>query len=149
MYITPYSITVFKGDCGMSLSVFSNANSDGQKELSNVIESVSESLRKDMQDNAVIIPENHKQTNDLALLYNLYDGSDEYFGTLKVIPKGTFAKINKNENQDFPISDQTIYGETYFIFFYPKDKSRRAEHRDNYAIYLDPLKEITKIKSID
>lgn len=130
----------FSGDTGLSLSLITTRDSDGRKELSNVVDTLEKFYKSHLNDEKVNIPKKAREVDENSLLYKV-NSSKKYIGSVKVTPKGRFAKPPKDNcpDEDFPIADRTTYCETYWLNFFPKDKLLRAYDRDGYITFVKNL----------
>lgn len=146
---TVYSITVFKGDNGLSLSVVSSRDAHGTLELSDVVSSL-DSFYHARDSTARITKQVREEVSDNKYAYMEFSKSvdnkiGEYIGSVNIKPKGVFTKRNRHDECDFSISDQTLYCETYFLFFNPNG-SNGSDHREAYVKFMDPNGSKTKRK---
>ncbi|MDP2749786.1 MAG: hypothetical protein Q8O89_03065 [Nanoarchaeota archaeon] len=128
-------IHVFNGDSGLCLNIFSNRDANCAKELSSIVNSLDSFYTREYaaQINKSQIPAD----DNSGFLYRVFQNK-QYFATVKITPKGVEAKPRKRAHEDYPIADPTTYTETYFMYFFPQDKTKRSEHREAYLKFIDP-----------
>ena len=129
------SLVIFRGNAGLSVTVSSNSFADGIKELDSVVDSLGSYYRREDPNASISY---RALTHRDARLYDVANGTGHKIGTVSITPKGVNTRIDRREQDDFPIADPTRYRETYWIFFNPKDRSETREHREGYAIFADP-----------
>lgn len=138
MTLSLYSIKKFDGDCGLSLSVQSNRDAGNDMELTKIVNSLIDFYKQELASNEISINMKEEFAKDGGYLYEVKYKNSKH-GTVKINPKGRFFKNAKPDPDiDFPTYPDTKYYETYWIYFFPIDRSRRAKERDAYIQFLDP-----------
>ena len=157
-------IVLFRGDSGMSISVYADSNSaniSGTSELDGIIDALESFYTA--AGCSVKFSKKTRENDEDHLLYHLFgekgldadknktEAHDDskaanipYAGTIKITPKGGRSMPNTCPDADYPVAYSAACLETYFIYFFIKDNAQRPNHKQAFAEYLNPSKEKTR-----
>lgn len=131
------SLVIFKGDSGLSLTVAFDRSADGTRELDEVVANLQSYYQCHTSDYGAHLSRGPVTGGEDSLWYIVLNGSEVRIGQVKITPKGVVTKTDSRPEDDFPISDPNRYKETYWVYFFPDDKSMKREQREGFASFVD------------
>lgn len=150
MALSLESIIKFQVGSGLCLKIISDRDANGSRELPEIEKDLAEFYAK-IYPSFVFDKKFRilKSSQESARLYTLNEkkySEEEYAGTIKIVQKGRTSKADPRPNEDYPIADSTHYYETYFVFFFMKEKPKNQEYRDAFVKFLDPSERKTRMQ---
>jgi hypothetical protein len=150
-----YSLKIMDKPFNLSISLLSDVRSRDGSELGSLVKKIERFYSGHINDPKAHLNKDPKEGYDTIFgekrpifLHNVLTGTDDYVGAVKIIQMGGFSfnPPRSAVEADYPLNDQSGYAETYWLNFFPKEKtdSARRQHRDGFAKFIDPYDIITK-----